>query len=348
MSSNPVSIAVAGAGLIGLRHARLLRAEPTCHLAGIADPDRAAQGAAAELGAPVFASLDDLLNATKPDGLIVATPNRLHVEQGLAAIAAGVPVLVEKPLAETRAEALRLVEAGERADVPVLVGHHRRHNPLLSEARARIEAGVIGHPVAAHGMFWLGKPDAYFDVTWRREAGAGPILINLSHDIDALRFLLGEIDAVAAMASNAIRGFPVEDTAAILLRFRNGVLGTLTLSDAVVSPWSWEMTSGENAAYARTDQSCYFIAGTAGSLALPGLDVWSQAGTRDWWRPMASSRVFVPDQDPLVRQIRQFAAVIRGEEAPLAPGREGLRTLAAIEAVRRSADTGQFQRVEGD
>ena len=73
---------------------------------------------------------------------------------------------------------------------------------------------------------WL-KPDSYYEQAWRRQPGAGPVLINLIHDIDLLRFLIGEVDSVQAITSNAVRGFEVEDTAAVIMRFACGALATL-------------------------------------------------------------------------------------------------------------------------
>ena len=78
--------------------------------------------------------------------------------------------------------------------------------------------------------------------------GAGPVLVNLIHDIDLLRFLCGPITSVRALMSNAVRRNPVEETAGILLGFASGAIGTVTVSDAVPAPWSWELTAGENPA----------------------------------------------------------------------------------------------------
>lgn len=342
----PVNIAVLGAGLIGKRHCEHILAEPDAALAAVVDPSPAARDLAAKWAVPWFSDLAGLLATSKPDGILVATPNALHVENGLAAIAAGIPVLVEKPLADSLEGAERLVMAAEKAGVPLLVGHHRRHNPMIQRAKEIIAAGQLGRTVAAHSFFWIFKPDDYFDVAWRRQSGAGPVLVNLSHDIDLMRYLCGEVVAVQAMSSNMIRGFEPEETCVITLKFASGALGTMTLSDTVVAPWSWEMTTGENPAYPHTDQSCYHIAGTHGALSIPRLELWTNPDRRDWWEPLNATRITAPKADPLPLQIRQFCKVIRGEEAPLVPGREGVQNMKIIDAVKRAASSGNTIRIE--
>jgi len=337
MSANPVHIAVMGAGLIGRRHVEHILAAPQAALHSIIDPSDDARAFAQNRGLRWHPDLDAALQDGKPDGLIIATPNAMHVEHGLAAIAAGLPVLVEKPLATELAGAERLVFAATKAGIPLAVGHHRRHNPLILRAKKLIEEGRLGRIISVHGFFWLIKPDDYYEIAWRREAGAGPILINLIHDIDLLRFLCGEIVDARAMRSSIIRNFPVEETAVVLLRFANGALGTFNISDTIVAPWSWEQTSGENAVYPRTDESCYLIGGTEGSLTIPRLELWRNGHARGWHEPFSTERHIAPDQDPLRLQIEQFCRVIRDGEAPLVPGHEGLASLRVIEMIRKAA-----------
>ena len=342
-NSSNLRLAVVGAGLIGRRHVEIIGRCDGVSVSSVTDPSDEAKAFALERGLPWFRDLPGMLAGDRPDGVIIATPNQLHVEQGLACVGLGLPVLVEKPIAPDVASARSLVEAAAEAKVPVLVGHHRRHNPLIAEARQRLLAGEIGDTVAVHGSFWLFKPDDYFAMDWRTQPGAGPILINLIHDIDLLRHLVGEVAEVQAMTSNRTRGFAVEDTAVIMMRFENGALGTFTVSDTVVAPWSWELTAGENPAYDRTDQTCYTIGGTHGSLELPNGRIWRHEGERSWWSPIGVEPYSVQAEDPLIRQIDHFAAVIRGEAAPLVSGEEGLRSLAVIEAIRRAAETGKAE-----
>jgi predicted dehydrogenase len=190
------------------------------------------------------------------------------------------------------------------------------------------------------------KPDQYFeDGPWRREPGGGPILINMIHEVHNLRMLCGEIVAVQAVASNAVRGFAVEDTVAINLRFASGALGTFMLSDTAACPRSWEQTSQENKAYASyADEDCYVITGTFGSLSVPTmhLKTYARAEDRSWWKPFESDVAGVVREDPLTLQMEHFGAVIRGEARPLVTVRDGLANLRVTEAIARAARTGRL------
>jgi predicted dehydrogenase len=340
-----VRIAVVGAGLIGARHISHVAESRDAVLHSVVDPTAVGAELAARHGAQHFVSLDALMAAGKPDGIILATPNDLHAPQGLQCIAAGVPTLVEKPIAHDIASAERLVAAAREAMVPLLVGHHRRHNPLVAEAREIILSGALGRVIAAHAFFWIRKPEAYFDIPWRRQPGAGPLLINLIHDIDLLRHFCGEVDAVQAFQSSATRGFPVEETAVATLAFASGVLGTVSISDAIASPWSWEMNASENRDFPRASEVFMHIGGTEASLALPSLEVWRHRGANGWLQPLSAERRIIPEQDPLRRQIAHFARVIRDGEAPVVSGEDGLNNLRVVDAVKRAAASGRTEKV---
>lgn len=339
--SAPTRIAIAGAGLIGRRHLELIDASPDCELAGIADPSPTTKQHAQAHGVSWYADHRALLEQERPDGLIIASPNALHFQMALDCAQAGVPALIEKPVTDTVAAAQRLCAAIKRTGVPMLVGHHRRHNPIIKAAREAVATGSLGQLTAVVGLWLLKKPDDYFDVAWRREQGGGPLLINLIHDIDNLRFICGEITEVQALTSNKVRGFAVEDTAALLLHFANGALGTVTVSDATPAPWSWELASGENAAYPKQDQPCYIFSGTAGSLSVPNMELWSYAQQPGWHAPLSRKTIAPAAFDPLVEQLRHFLEVIAGREQPLISVEDAMRTLAVVEAVSQAARTGQ-------
>ncbi len=339
-AQNPVKLAVLGAGLIGRRHIEHILDEECAQLTAIVDPMPDAKDFAAQNNASWYPNLAAMLEERRPEGIIVATANQMHVANGLESVAAGIPVLVEKPIADDVSEATKLVEAAEKAGVPLLVGHHRRHNPMIQEAKKAIAAGRLGRVVSVHATCWLNKPDDYFDAPWRRRKGAGPMFPNLIHDVDLFRYLCGEVVCVQAFESSALRGNEVEETAVILLKFASGALGTMNVSDIIAAPWSWELTSGENPVYPHTRETCYLIGGALGSLTVPYLDVWRNPTKRGWWEPIVSERLPFDAQDPLGLQIRNLCAVIRGAAQPVVSGREGLATLKVIAAVKMAAATG--------
>jgi predicted dehydrogenase len=340
-----IKFAVVGAGLIGKSHASRILAQPGAALACIVDPDPAGRQFAQSLDVSWRCAIEDMFDKDDIDGVILATPSRLHAEGALACIANRCPVLVEKPLAISTEAAARIVAAADAADVAVLTGHHRRHGGIVKQARKILDRGVLGTVVSFQGTCWFHKPAEYFDVAWRVGPGGGPVHINMIHDINTLLHLFGEVDTVHALVSNRVRGGDVEDTAAILLGFASGVLGTITVSDTAVAPWSWEMTARENPDFPATSESCCLIGGTHAALSLPDLSIWRHQGERSWLNPLGKDRVHVAQEDPLAAQIRQFMAVIRGDAAPLVPAEEGLRTLRVVEAVMRSAASGQTMRL---
>ncbi|HOB01407.1 MAG: 1,5-anhydro-D-fructose reductase [Alphaproteobacteria bacterium ADurb.BinA280] len=342
-------IAVAGAGLIGRSHINVVQASATVELTAVVDPSPQADAIANAAGVPLYRTLEDLLQQKRPDGIVLATPNQLHVPQALQCIEAGVACLLEKPIAPTVAEAEALVTAADMRGARLLIGHHRAHSPIMAKACAVVQSGQLGRVVGVMGSATFFKPDHYFDDgPWRREVGGGPILINMIHEVHNLRMLCGEVTAVQAIKSHALRGFAVEDTVAISLQFASGALGSFLLSDVAASARSWEHTSQENKAYPTyEDEDCYVISGTDGTLSVPTmrLKTYPRAEDRSWWKPFEVGVVGMVREDPLKRQMEHFGAVVRGEVAPLVSARDGLQNLRVTEAITLAAATGQLVRI---
>ena len=120
--------------------------------------------------------------------------------------------------------------------MPLLVGHFRRYHPRIRRLWELVRGGAIGALIGVSLLWTVKKPDDYYDIEWRTRAGGGPVLINLIHEIDTLRYICGEITSVYAATSSETRGYEVEDTAAITLNFADGAVGSILLSDATPSP----------------------------------------------------------------------------------------------------------------
>ena len=349
---NKTRIAVAGAGYIGQAHMGVAQNGVRCKLSAVVDPSPAAVAIAAQAGVPLYRSLAELFARDRPDGVVLATPNALHVDHALQCIEAGLPMLLEKPIAATVADGERLVRAADAAKARILIGHHRAHSPIMAKARQIVEAGTLGRLVAVMGSATFFKPDVYFaDAPWRSQPGGGPILLNMIHEVHNLRMLCGEIVAVQAFASHATRHFAVEDTVAINLRFANGALGSFMLSDTAACARSWEQTSQENKAYTSyADEDCYVISGTHGSLSVPTmrLKTYPRSEDRSWWKPFEEGVVGMVRDDPLKHQIEHFGAVVRGEADPLVSARDGLKNLRVTEAIAEAATSGRVIELPQD
>ena len=244
------------------------------------------------------------------------------------------------------ADAEKIVAAARAAHVPLLVGHHRRHSAYIAAARQILGTGVLGTVTAVTASVLFYKPDSYFAAApWRLHRGGGPILINLIHEVDVLRALCGEVDTVQAMSSSAARGFAVEDTAAIALRFASGALASITLSDVAVSSRCWELTARENPDYPYVPGiDCYVVAGTSGSLSLPTMRLETYQHGKSWWEPLHIAKEDVGVVNPHARQLANFCGVISGTEMPVLPGEEGLESLRVTLAVAEAARTGATVR----
>ena len=350
--SKPVRIALIGAGVMGRAHLDLIAKNPDYEVVGIADQTPRIVDMMASKGYRTFTDHRTMLDEVLPDGALIATPNAYHVPAAIDCLERGVAALVEKPVSDSIEGSLSLLNAMKASSAtratPVLVGHHRRHNPLLKRAAKHIADGGLGKIVAVYGTWLRRKPDEYYEDKWKQEAamGGGVLLINTIHDVDCLRMLCGDVVEVQAMTSSATRGFNVEDTAAVTLRFASGAIGTLTVSDTTVAPWCWEMTSQEDPRFATIPENCYTICGTEGSLAVPTLEHWTNQpnGGRD--APFIRRRLYYVPADALTEQLKHFVDVVRGEQTPLVTAADSTRTLAATLAIRMSAASGTVVRID--
>jgi len=343
--ATPVPLCVIGGGSIGMRHIGCAQASPNVDLTCVveADPIGRARLTAADL--PVVHTLDDV--PTRTCAAIIATPTPDHLSTGLACLDRGWAVMVEKPVTETLAEADRLCAHAAAKALPLFTGYHRRCHPFVAQARERLTD--LGSLVAVQGIWALRKHDSYYDLPWRRSEGAGPILTNLSHEIDLLHCLIGPITEVSAMTANAARGFDIEDTTALSLRFESGALGGFVMSDAGASPWAFEAATGENPAIAVRGADPLRLIGTAGSMGVPSLETWSATpgATPDWQHPLHHQPgPDLPKVDGIAAQLDRFAAAANGgQDEILATGLDGRQTMAVLDAIKAAAQSGQTQTV---
>ena len=224
---------IAGLGSIGRRHLRNLRALGQeeiilyrTHQATLPD---------AELGdLPTFTELS-LALAEKPTGVIVANPTALHLEVAIAAARAGAALLIEKPISDGLAGLGELQSALKLSGKPAMVGFHFRFHPVLNQVKTLLESGQLGKPLSARAHWGEYLPGWHPWEDYRRSYAAradlgGGVVNTLSHPLDYLRWLLGEVENVSAWTGHVSElELDVEDHADILLRFAAGEVASVHL-----------------------------------------------------------------------------------------------------------------------
>jgi predicted dehydrogenase len=321
-AKRPLAVAVAGCG--GVAQAKWIPAirrlqtigEPV-RIVGLAEPDAQTRTRAAELsGAPGFASLGDLLAAGRPDLLLVLASDAHHVPLARQAIEAGVPCLVEKPLAREFADAVGLARLADEKGVLLASVANKRFSPPYAQAKVLVDAGALKSvPTVFTGKFTLGYP--YVDLL---EGGT-------VHLLDLLLWFMGPVEKVHA------RGVWSADyltSAVISFAFRSGSIGTIMTSAAGLSFGPWERVEifGRNAFLTVDNQI---------ELALHD----DETGPAKIWRPsVPNTLLFDESFGGYSGLLEDVLDAVRGTAPLSATGRDGAAAVSLIEATRRSLARG--------
>lgn len=207
-----------------------------------------------------YDNADDLIHDPEVNAVYIATPPNVHAEYTKRAAAAGKPVYVEKPMARTYAECLEMIDACEKAGVPLYVAYYRRALPNFLKIKELVETGAIG--IVRTVQIQMYKPvdlniAALPENNWRVDphiAGGGYFYDLASHQLDFLDFLFGPIVDVKGFSANQAGLYKAEDIVTGTFRFENGVLGSGT----------WCFTSGRSSDTDRTT-----IIGSKGEITYP-------------------------------------------------------------------------------
>jgi UDP-N-acetyl-2-amino-2-deoxyglucuronate dehydrogenase len=247
-----VRAAVIGCGDISIVHLEAIARREGSVLVGVADTDRDRRAeTAAQWGVPGFASVEELIAAVRPDVVHVCTPHDQHEPVAVAALAAGVHVLTEKPLADSPAAGAAIAAAAAVSGAKLGVCFQNRYNAPVQAAFELLASGELGAVRgAAATVLWHRLPEYYLDRPWRGTwaGGGGGLLMNQAiHTLDLLQWLLGPVDEAAGSAATRALAdvIEVEDTAELHLRHASGATSVLyaTLVHAVNSPVSIEIVT---------------------------------------------------------------------------------------------------------
>jgi len=286
---------------------------------------------AAQYGIPhVFASTEELCRCPEVDAVLVTTPNVRHLQDVLTAVAAGKPVLCEKPMGMNSDECRRMVEAARNASVVLGVAQVFRFEESTARFRERVAAGDIGHPIFARSEFsYPGSGHARAWLYNRSMSGGGPIADVGVHCIDALRYILqDEPRRVTAVGGPDEQSGDVEAAAVVTLEFQRGTLATVLVSTR---------------AHYRTPLE---IVGDAGVLcADDALNVEHPIKLDLWREGQRVAEETVSNQLAYARQVDAFAAAVEGREVFPVPGEEGWRNQLILDAAYRSLSSGKSEEL---
>jgi scyllo-inositol 2-dehydrogenase (NADP+) len=332
--SRPLRVAVLGFGMAGEGlHAAQVAATPGLRVTVVVtrDPVRAARARRLHPGVEVLAGADEVwARAREVDLVVVATPNRSHVPLGLAAVAAGLPVVVDKPLAATAPEAARLVDAADAAGVPLTVFQNRRWDGDFLLVAQVLEEGTLGAVQRFEGRFDVPLRPAR---GWRAVAdpaeGPGVLLDLGAHLVDQAVLLLGPPARVYAELAARAPGAVADDDAFLALTRPDGTVAHLWLSRSTSAPGprfrvvGLDATLTVDAPEDKDDPRRLAPARLAGRLG--GLSV--DAAVRP--RPAEHDRFYAGVRD----------ALLEGRPMPVDP-RDAVRTALVLDAARAAAATG--------
>jgi predicted dehydrogenase len=293
------------------------------------DPERARESAREYGIEHAFTSTAELCASPDVDAVLIATPDALHLDDVLAAVRHGKPVLVEKPMAMNSEEARQMVEAARAADVLLGVAHVMRFEESVLWFRERIASGAIGKPVLARAAFVA--PLAGSARTWINDpqlATGGPLADVGVHCLDTLRYVLGdEVRNVMAQAQYDAQ-WVVEASGTALFHFASGTLATMSVS--------------ARAPY----QTLLEVIGEDGMLSAVNAFNVEHPITLELRRGFdVVERGEVRNDRAYTAQVEAFAAAVEGNKPFEIPGEEGLQNQLILDAIFRSAKSGKTESV---
>lgn len=308
----PVRLALLGPGGFGEERARVMHASPAVDFVASYSPIAAESLSCQRLyGAKAAPSAADIWDDPTIDGVVLATPNHLHLEQVQEACAAGKHIFVEKPLAPNLADSRRIVEACRQAGVLLMVGHNARRRSRIRTMKTLLDQGALGQPLAAEANNSHAGGHNIQPGNWRwssKNCPGGPLSQLGIHHIDTLHYLLGPVARVSAWQRRLAIQAEIDDTTVALLEFQNGALGYL------------------GAHYAVPSVRFIHILGTKANVR------WDRSTGLMLETPDDRRQLAVEENDTILEEIDEFCRCITTGSSPEVGGAEAVAAVAVIEA----------------
>ncbi len=346
----PIRTAVIGCGKVAHYHARALQAIPESDFVAVCSRDsRKAQAFAEQYRVAAFTDIAAMVAAARVEAVIICTPHPAHAAAAVAAARAGAHVLVEKPLASSLEDCDAMIQAADAAGVLLGGICQRRFYSPTQRVRQAIDAGKIGRPVLGTVNMFGWRDQAYYrSDPWRGSwsgEGGGVLVNQAPHQLDLLQWFMGPIDELFGFWSNLNHPYiEVEDTAVAVIRFKNGGLGNIVVSNSMNPALYGQVhVYGANGASigVQTDGGAMFIAGVTSITEPPVNDLWTVPGEEsclETWKQEDAAFFRSIDAMPYYyeRQDEDFLRAVQTGGPPLIDGREARKTVEIFTAIYRS------------
>jgi len=350
MRGKIVRTAVVGPGKVARSHAQSLVALPESSFVAVCGRNKErAEHFAAQYNVAAHTDVSEMVDKAGVEMVVICTPHPAHARPAIAAMKAGAHVLVEKPLASTLADCDAMIDAAKKNNVKLGVVSQRRFYEPVQRVKAAIDEVKIGRPVLGTAVILGWRDEAYYaSDPWRGtwDAEGGGVLVNQApHQLDLLQWLMGPIEELFGYWGNLNHPcIEVEDTAAAVLRFKNGGIGSIVVSNSQ-KPGIYGKVHihGSNGASVgvQTEGGAMFVAGVSEIAEPPVNDLWTVPGEEqllEQWQDedraaFASGNI---TQHYFDLQDQDFLRAILEDRAPLITGEQGRVTAEIFTAIYRS------------
>ncbi|CAO81404.1 Gfo/Idh/MocA family protein [Candidatus Cloacimonas acidaminovorans] len=333
-----VKIGLIGCGRISKNHLDAVSQIPEAEFVAVCDlVEEKMQAVAENYGIKnLYNNYQDMLENEKLDLVSICTPSGLHPQMGIDVAKHKINVLTEKPMATNIESADALIRACDQNKVKLFVVKQNRLNATMQLLKRAIDKGRFGRIyLAESNVFWQ-RPQSYYDNekwrgTWEFDGGA--FMNQASHYVDALYWLLGNVDSVMAYTATMARRIEAEDTGCAILHFRNGIIATINVTMLT---------------YPKNFEGSITIIGEKGTVKIGGVAVnkiekWEFEDYDDDDRIAQDANYQPPNvygfgHNPYYRNVID---VLLGKDVPSTDGRDGRKSVEIIQAIYRSAKTGK-------
>jgi predicted dehydrogenase len=348
--SNKLRTAIIGCGKVAHIHAQALKTVPESAFTAVCSRSREnGNRFASQYSVTAYTDVGEMVSHEKIDAVVVCTPHPNHAESAIQALNTGAHVIVEKPLASSLKDCDEMIAAAEKADRKLaMISQRRLYKPSLRVKKA-IESGKIGKPVLGTVTMYGWRDRTYYESdpwrgTWAGEGGG--VLVNQApHQLDLLLWYMGEVDELYGSWTNLNHPYiEVEDTALAIIRFKNGALGNIIVSNSQNPALYGKVTVfGSNGATisVQTDGGAMFIAGMSEIEEAPINDTWTIPGEVEmlgrWQKEDEDLFKSVNAIDYYHRlQLEDFLMAIKENRETMVPASQGRQTVELFSAIYRS------------